>query len=385
MTTWDVLVVGAGPAGSACSKWLAERGLGVCIVAPPRSGIRAGESLPGAAYPLLRDLGLLAALQQSYACPCHGNLSAWGSEDLVCTDFIRDPNGMGWHLEREGFDLALHQAALAAGAVHEPFRIETVRRDGGLWQVGLSDGRILSSRFLVEASGRSSIIARRLRVPRHQDTPLVALYAWGQDRGQDQRSLVESTSVGWWYSASVPGNRRVLGLHVQREFAAHIQRKPQLWAQQLAMTRYMREWCDANSDWTELQAYAAGGAYLERFGGEQWLAIGDAALAMEPLSSQGLFNALYTGLRGAQAIAASLRGNMLLHADYCSRLQHVRQAYLRHTCLFYAAESRWPDQPFWKERHTQSLVMLNQQQDSSMTLNETMPHRTSQTEVLSTP
>jgi flavin-dependent dehydrogenase len=89
---------------------------------------------------------------------------------------------------------------------------------------------------------------------------------------------------------------------------------------------------------------------LEQFGGKNWIAIGDAALAFDPISSQGIFNALYTGLRGAQAIIASFKGHQTLIEEYFNQLNQIRITYLKNMKYFYSLEQRWKNQEFWKNR-----------------------------------
>jgi flavin-dependent dehydrogenase len=84
--------------------------------------------------------------------------------------------------------------------------------------------------------------------------------------------------------------------------------------------------------------------------GVDWCAVGDAAMAFDPLSSQGLFNALYTGFRGAQAVAARLAGETAALAAYRDRLVLIRDAYARNRVGYYAQERRFRDQPFWQRR-----------------------------------
>ncbi|MEO1084046.1 MAG: hypothetical protein AAFY88_07375, partial [Acidobacteriota bacterium] len=74
------------------------------------------------------------------------------------------------------------------------------------------------------------------------------------------------------------------------------------------------------------------------------------ALSFDPISSQGLFNALYTGLRGAEALAARLAGDGGLLAAYCARLESVRKAYRHHFQVYYGQERRWAGRPFWAAR-----------------------------------
>ena len=53
----------------------------------------------------------------------------------------------------------------------------------------------------------------------------------------------------------------------------------------------------------------AGSARLDRFVGDGWVAAGDAALSFDPLSSQGMLTALYTGMKAGQALSAHLAGD----------------------------------------------------------------------------
>jgi flavin-dependent dehydrogenase len=77
-------------------------------------------------------------------------------------------------------------------------------------------------------------------------------------------------------------------------------------------------YCTAHSCWTAPSA------------GPGWLAVGDAALACDPLSSQGLFNALYSGLMAARALRSALAGDTDALADYDRTIARVVDAYRAH-------------------------------------------------------
>jgi flavin-dependent dehydrogenase len=86
----------------------------------------------------------------------------------------------------------------------------------------------------------------------------------------------------------------------------------------------------------------AGSARLDRTGGDGWLAIGDAAMSFDPISSHGLLTALSTGLAAGET---SLAGDQEF-TDTTWRA-YVRT---RHAC--YASEERRADAPFWRKRRT---------------------------------
>ena len=98
------------------------------------------------------------------------------------------------------------------------------------------------------------------------------------------------------------------------------------------------------------KATPAQSARLERFYGEGWLAVGDAAISFDPLSSQGIMTALFAGMVAGQAIHADLSGDPQALDLYSARLTTIYDAYLNNRLLYYSYEGRWRDRPFWRRR-----------------------------------
>lgn len=344
----DVAVIGAGPAGAVASWVLALSGYKVTIIDPVPDTPRIGESLPGAARPLLRDLGLLPWLERSLPNACMGNRSAWGEEHLRNRDAIRDPYGPGWHLDRGRFDECLREAARSAGVQCRYERLERVSREKGGWSAQCSEGSV-SARWLIDASGRASILARRLGVRRVRDHGLVAVYAWADCEDRDRCTLIESMPSGWWYSAPLPDGRRIAALHTGADAAAAIHGSEQSWLEHMDSTRHLRSLSQLGQ-WGLPRTCDASGGRLQCWSGDGWLAVGDAALAFDPLSSRGIFNAIYTGMRGAQAVRQALEGQVGAIQAYVATLGSVREAYLQQLRYYYRSESRWTRHEFWRER-----------------------------------
>ena len=93
---------------------------------------------------------------------------------------------------------------------------------------------------------------------------------------------------------------------------------------------------------------------LDRAAGDGWLAVGDAALAFDPLSSKGIANALYTGLAGARATAAEMAGDTSAGARYAAHVATIYTTYRAQLAQIYAIETRWPQAPFWQGRGSAS-------------------------------
>lgn len=357
------VVVGGGPAGAAAAMTLARLGQRVILIDDNSGRFKIGEALAPASRPLLRTLGVIDRFLHEGHLACHGNISVWGSPEAYCTDFIFNPHGHGWHLDRSRFDAMLQEEAGLAGAeVLLQARVTALEYNCDVWRMTVRKNdaaRELRAKWLIDATGRSACVARQLGVERIHDDRLIAFFVRGRSSGWpqvdcDDRTVVESAPDGWWYTARVPSGERILAYFTDGDLAdKSALKKMSGFMELLASTRYIRELVDS------LQYQPAGDprgvdastARLSSFGGPGWFAVGDAAVSFDPISSQGILNALYLGLKAGQAIAASLAGDPQLIGDYCLRLQSVYDAYQTNKNKYYAAEERWRDHPFWQRRH----------------------------------
>ena len=352
----EVVIVGAGPAGAALAYRLATaHRLDVLVLereAEPR--FRIGETLPGAAGPLLRDLGLLTGFIARRYPKSLGRASIWGSEELVRADAFNDPQGSGWRLDRRDFDAWLVAETQRAGAdVVRSCRLVAISRTAQAsfpWAVAAAlpngDKEIVATRFLVDATGRRAAIARRLGATTTRIDRLVCTYAVhpaDAPTDLDGFSVVEAARDGWFYAARLPSGARLVAYHTdsdltspvswQREFADGLR------ATAIARAFQLPDEEDPLSP-PLLARVAAWSGCSVPVAGDDWAAVGDAASCFDPLSSQGLFNALYGALKLAPAIASSLTGDRRALANYSERLYTVWTAYRRHSSAFYRLERR---------------------------------------------
>ncbi|MFZ0421693.1 MAG: tryptophan 7-halogenase [Xanthobacteraceae bacterium] len=346
---WDVIVAGAGPAGSVAAAKLARAGRRVLLADRPSAAWKFGEALPGAAVRLLRTLDLPAPGPVGPHTSIAGTLSAWGSPQFTATDALRDPYGAAWRLDRHRFDAELRAAACVAGATARIALVRDVVRDGDGWRLRFDDGGEECARWIVDASGRSARIARKLGAERRRDSRLIALYRVGEADAEfrDSRTVIESASNGWWYAARLPSSAAVAGLHTDAAEAVRIRAEPQAWLNALAATRGPGALFSSMRFAQLLPAADAGGARLSQFYGEGWVACGDSAISFDPISGQGIFAALHDGSAAADAVNAALCDEPALLAAYARRLEQVWSIYSARRDAVYASERRWPDQPFW--------------------------------------
>jgi flavin-dependent dehydrogenase len=360
----DVFILGAGPAGCCVALNLAPFYRTLLIDRNSNPKPRAGESLPPAANKLLRDMGLLDEFKEQGHLPYYGNHSRWGSEYLREIDFLRDPAGHGWHLDRQAFEIWLRNKAIERGAaLLAPARLAHVEWGHNQnWEIAVmhDDQRLgVQARILIDAGGRTPVIARRLGATRIRLDNMVCGWVLGETQNNNSQqgfSYIHSVPEGWWYTAPTPGGKRIVTFHTRvgnpattwmhsaTALLEQAQKIPHL-CERIDFERIKQNQRPLQYGYT-----AANSAITRPATGSAWLAVGDAALSFDPLSSQGIFNALYTGLAASESAYRFLRGEISAFAEYQQQLEEIRAAYERHLQEWYRSETRWREEEFWKGR-----------------------------------
>jgi geranylgeranyl reductase family protein len=318
--TCDVLVVGAGPAGSATAAALAASGRDVVLLeahAHPRPKACAEYASPRIVEELAR-LGLSQQAWQANALPLTG-MQVIRGDDAVDIRY-RDPGGErnAWGLDRLTFDATLAAHATASGAQlweHATF-------DQAMWADGrvsgalvhTSDGpRTINCRWLVGADGARSRVAQRLGVERAVMAPrrlgMVAHY-------EGHPGLIDHGEMhvgpGWYVGlAPLAGGRLNVGMALpldgrarrsaQQRFQSAIDGIP-------AVAARLRE----RKRLTPIRGASPIGHRVARAAGPGWMLVGDAAGFIDPFTGEGIYRAL----RSARAAAASLAGSDLGADDH---------------------------------------------------------------------
>ncbi|MEO8374204.1 MAG: tryptophan 7-halogenase [Sphingomonas bacterium] len=352
----DLAIVGGGPAGAAAALTLRRHapGLAVEIVeAGDYTSARPGEVLPALARSLLDQLGVLPAFEAEGFVVGRAVAAAWADEDLAEQHSIFSARGPGWHLDRARFDRLLADVAVAAGATLRTGRaVRSATPDGEGWRLVLANGDEIVARAVVWATGRNWRLARTLNARVRVHDELVALGRFFERVDGDNRTVIEARPEGWWYSADLPGQRRIVCCMTDPTVARTLElRTGEGWWRAFEATRHMASLVPDSASAGAVEVRSAGTVTLEPAAGRRWVAAGDTLFAADPLSSRGLVHALRSGVLAAYAAMDMLDGREAeSRRRFAMMREHGFTGYARSLADHYAAAARWPDAPFWQGR-----------------------------------
>lgn len=356
----EVLILGGGVAGCATALGLVQQGVqGVMLIDKPlHLPFRVGESATPDVAHALSELGLPQDLAQLGHRPYHGNLSRWGDTKTVLDHFLLRGKGHGWHLDRTAFDDYLRQQTISRGIeLISPSGIHQINADTNGWCVTIEKKGVVHARVLVDAAGRRAPLAKRLGVKRHRLDKLIALAVQITPEKSSPckgLSLLEACPYGWWYAAYLPNGQIIITLMTDHDVAIQ------------------QHFYDANtylSAWRQTQllndtikpplslskpiaSFAAHSGFVERAAGRNWLAVGDALMAFDPLTSSGISGAFNDAKAAVTVIEAQLSSTEPVEAvrNYTKRANMSLQRYLNERQQHYRNGCRWPEQIFWQRR-----------------------------------
>jgi geranylgeranyl reductase family protein len=304
METFDVAIVGAGPAGSSCAAFCALGGLRALVLERekfPREKV-CGDCLNPSCWPVLRRLGIAdRARQLPHAILNTVEFIAIGGQKVIVDIAPSQENLIA--MKRSLFDALLMSRARDLGAqIHEETTVTalTAVANGAGWRIETTQGRTFAARALVGADGRNSTVARLCNLLPRPARERVALQAHiPLPAGFGNRVVLQFLPQG--YSGQAPVNDGELNLCLVS--------KPS----NISALRHWAERCftlQPDHSWhtiTPLTRIALSPAHDRLF------MVGDAARVVEPFTGEGIYYALRSGELASQAIVKIIRGNY--HAD----------------------------------------------------------------------
>ncbi len=319
----DVFVIGGGPAGATTATLLAQAGLRVVLADKdkhPRFHI--GESLLPHNLPLLDRLGVRDKVEASamrkhgieFVSPYHGKSVRYDFAHALDKRFP-----YSFQVRRSSFDEVLLRNAAAKGAqVLEECRVSDVAfAEGGdpVISARLADGALRQwrARFVVDASGRETLLAAQLGVkarnPRNNSAAIFGHFTNARRlEGRDEGHItIVWFDQGWfWFIPLSDGTTSVGAVCPAEVFKSRGADMESFFRTLIASSP---EIADRLKDATLQGGVTATGNYsyfATRCSGARFLLAGDAAAFIDPVFSTGVYLAMVSGFWAAEAVQGCL-------------------------------------------------------------------------------
>ena len=317
---FDIIISGAGPAGATCALALAGAGLRVAILDKaifPRDKV-CGDAIPGRAVKTLYSLG--DNYRQEFA----------GFEAKLLTRstalFFKNKSisfdwvGEAYTSPRLNFDDFLFSLVKkhTGAVIFESTEIKDADRKNSSFHLQTADGTTLSCKLLVVADGANSVLARKLAgrtIDRSNHVGSVRAYysnVTGLDAHTTEVYFLEEFLPSYLWIFPLPGNRANVGFGM---LSAEIARR------KLDLKKLFFEFIERSPQVKSRLRGAVMEGALQGFGlplggrsrsvsGDGYMLTGDAASIIDPMSGDGIGNAMLSGkLAAAQALKCFELGN----------------------------------------------------------------------------
>jgi flavin-dependent dehydrogenase len=353
----DVVIVGAGIAGLVLSYLLHREGTDH-IVLDRQGGAAApalAETLPPAALPLLKKLGLLELFESTALQKTYGYHSCWGNTAIADHNFFfHRPYQYGLKINKQAIVAALMQQQQAYILPVDHLIAAEPSGDSILITAEKKQQPFaVQAKLAADATGRRRTLLNRLGIASLAYDELAAFTCHlprVKHPAIKHSVYIESFEEGWGIVSALSETMNVCTLFTVKESPVlPLLKQYNNWQDILAGTQYLQYFLTADSN-TKVKGAAANSSIAAEISGTGWLALGDAAISFDPLSSHGVTNAVYTAQEAAKAICSyTRRENMQAVTSYSHNISAIFNAYLQTKEQLYRNEKRFPQSSFWQQ------------------------------------
>lgn len=342
----DVIIVGSGISGLILSNRLKEKKVNHVVLdrVATRKTLEIPETIPPSTLVLLESLNLLELFKKSSS-KTFGYDSVWNS-DTVTTDNFFDHNPYKYGLKLNKKELLNDLRELVTDHV-VPFdnliEIDQSYENVTVKVESNSTLQTINGRIIVDATGRNRAVLKLLGITSESFDEQIALSCqlpYFKHPKLIHRVFVESFENGWGIVSYLNEETNGMTLYTQKGSPILSQLKEyKNWKEILSNTKLLKDFLSNDPD-RKVVGGKANSSRALKITGSNWLAIGDAAIAFDPLSSHGISNAIYCANAASNAIESYVTKDAIApFLKYNDTLGQIFNVYLDQKSELYEADN----------------------------------------------
>ncbi len=320
----QVIIIGGGPAGSVMGSYLSMAGIKNIILESaihPRPHV--GESMVTSSTRVYDEIGFLPTMEKEgfphkYGASWH-DIKGKGASHIWFDEFPQDGINQPYtyHVDRGKLDLLLLKHAESLGSeIYQGVTVKQVlfnERDYATGvRVKIADQEVdLSARMIVDASGRNTLLGRQLGIKKKD--PIFnqyAVHAWFENVNRGDPETAEFIHIyflpverGWAWQIPITDKITSMGIVAEKEVFVEAKGDVEGYFYKYAHSNEGLK--HALSEARRINDFKQEGDYsyaMDKFVGNGFVLIGDAARFVDPIFSSGVSIALYSAKYASQFI-----------------------------------------------------------------------------------
>ncbi|MDC1162145.1 FAD-dependent monooxygenase [Tenacibaculum sp.] len=310
----SVLIVGKGVSGLILAHLLEKKGIRTTLL-ERETNITApilAETIPPSTLPLLNEIELLNLFENSSS-RTYGYQSKWYTNEIIDESFFNyNPYKYGLKINKRKIISELEKKL-----TNEPLKyhqlINVVQKDNKvITSIKINDKlNLIQSNLIIDATGRNRAILKRVGIPDIMYDENLAFICYVPKQGKHLKYgfFTESFENGWGTISDLNETTRIITLYTPNKSPIHKKLNSfQNWKSILSNTTILKKHLPQNEGF-KIIGKQANSSITKQIVTNRLLAIGDAAIAFDPISSHGVSNAIFCAINASKTITQFIEVN----------------------------------------------------------------------------